>query len=80
VQRAISSPGSVGETIIRDNSSPEQVLDLSIPATVARPRTHLQSNIVKPKVFTDDIARYDQLGMLATCEPHTVTEALRDKN
>jgi hypothetical protein len=35
---------------------------------------------VKPKVFTDGTVRYDRLGMLATCEPHTMTEALQDKN
>jgi hypothetical protein len=35
---------------------------------------------VKPKVFTDGTVRYDRLGMLTTCEPHNVVEALWDKN
>jgi hypothetical protein len=75
-----TSSGSVGESAIHDNSSPEQVLDLSVPAVVAYSHTHLQSNIVKPKVFTDDTVHYDRFGMLATCEPQTVIKALQDKN
>jgi hypothetical protein len=35
---------------------------------------------VKPKVFTDGTVCYDRLGMLTTCEPHNVVEALWDKN
>jgi hypothetical protein len=77
---AHAARGSVGDSILRDNLNTEQVLDLYGPATTARPLTRLQSNIVKPKVFTDDTVFYDRLGMLATCEPHTVAEALQDKN
>jgi hypothetical protein len=60
-------------------STPE-VLDLSVQLEVARPRTRLQDNIVKPKVFTDGTVWYDRLGLAMIHEPKTLHEALHDEH
>jgi hypothetical protein len=58
------------------NSSSESLL----APTETRPRTRLQHNILKPKVFMNGTMRYDKLDMIATREPNTLNEVLSDSN
>jgi hypothetical protein len=77
--------GSEGHSVAvnREDVSPAQSEligeNLHAPANT-RPRTRLQHNIVKPTVFTNGTVRYDHLGMLMTCEPKNLHEALSDSN
>jgi hypothetical protein len=64
----------------RAPASIADVLDLPVQPAVTRPRTRLQDNIVKPKVFTYGTMRYDHLGLSMTREPKTLHEALHDKH
>jgi hypothetical protein len=51
-------------------------LDVPAPLVASCPRTHLQDNIVKKKVFNDGTVRYDRLGLMSTCESKNIHEAL----
>jgi hypothetical protein len=51
--------------------SSTKVLEMSVQSDATRPCTHLQDNIVKPKVFIDGTIQYDRLGLLMTREPYT---------
>jgi hypothetical protein len=64
----------------RAPASITDVLDLPVQPAVTQPRTQLQDNIVKPKVFTYGTMRYDHLGLAMTREPKTLHEALHDKH
>jgi histone deacetylase 1/2 len=74
---AVSAPGSSvvdgSPTLEHDveNATPD-----SSPPEVQRPRTRLQSGIVKPKQFTDGTIRYGHL--CSTGEPQSLEEALGD--
>jgi hypothetical protein len=50
-----------------------------VPPAMNRPRTRLQDNIVKPKIFSNGMMRYDCKGLGVTREAQTLSEALRDE-
>jgi hypothetical protein len=50
-----------------------------MPPVVNRPRTRLQDNIVKPKIFSDGMVWYDRKGLGVTREQQTLGEALGDE-
>jgi hypothetical protein len=91
VKPALSMPGSaalggsealpVPQAIyfVPGNDLGTYTLDVSTQPVPGRPRTHLQDNIVKPKVFTDGTIIYDRLGLISTCELQTLHEALGDE-
>jgi hypothetical protein len=60
------------------SSAASQGITLYVPAppVANRPRTRLQDNIVKKKVFTYCTVRYDRLGLMSTCESKIIHEAL----
>jgi hypothetical protein len=63
------------------SSAPVSPVDASTQAASQeslRPRTRLQAGVRRPKVYIDDTIRYGFL--TSTGEPHTVEEALGDKN
>jgi hypothetical protein len=70
VDRASSSKSEVGAS----EAAAGSVVPRDHVTSTVRPRTRLQSCIVKPKVFTDGTIRY--ANFCATGEPENLTEAL----
>jgi hypothetical protein len=68
--------GSIAEHL----ESHDEIASAPIVPATTQPRTWLQSNIVKPKFFTVGTVRYDWCGMMVTCVPNSLAEALRDEN
>jgi hypothetical protein len=56
------------------------VMDIPAPPDVHMPRTWLQNNIVKPRVFSDGTVRYDRLDLCSVRELQTLNKALGDEN
>jgi hypothetical protein len=68
--------GSVAEHL----ESPDESSSMPVVLVTTQWRTRLQSNIVKPKIFTDGTMQYDCRGIMASHEPNNLDEALGDEN
>jgi hypothetical protein len=82
--RGASTSNQAGGDQAVTTLAPAEPVSASAPTTASaaadtqRPRTRLQQGIRKPKIYTDGTVKY---GFLATSdEPHSVEDALHDKN